>query len=615
MPATQKTSVTEQGSSDSASSDERAAAAQDALLAALKQATIMMVDDEPVIIETLENLLEDAGYKNFVSTTDSKKAVELMESKKPDIVLLDVMMPDVTGLDILESMGADEGLRHIPSIIITAATDSETKLKALELGATDVLNKPVDPSELALRVRNTLATKANQDRLIKFDPLTGLPNRRFFMVNFAKVLARAKEKSAGFALLHINLDRFKKINDTLGNNTGDGLLKGVAKRLENWLRESDIAAIMGVEIDDIALSRVGGDEFILILHGVGRQGNAAKIAGDIISELGKPYRVSGREIFVTASIGFAMYPADDESVTAETADSEIMNSLLSQVEIAMSDAKRGGGNRVQQYSKELNAKSRERSSFEAQLRQALERQELSLMFRPKASVWTDQITGAEALLCWQNPELGDVPREQFVPIAEETGLIVPISEWMIYESCTLAAQWQSTSIAPVRITFGVSSRRFDLTRLMLAIRTALDGTGLSGECLGVEFTESIFVESPEQNMSALQGIKGMGVEISIGQFGTGHSSLRYLRSFPLDRLKIDRSFVKDIPGNADNAAIIASFIPMTHGLGMTVVADGVESIEQLEFLKDRGCDEYQGEFLSKPVQASEFLSRVLGDGK
>jgi EAL domain-containing protein (putative c-di-GMP-specific phosphodiesterase class I) len=170
-------------------------------------------------------------------------------------------------------------------------------------------------------------------------------------------------------------------------------------------------------------------------------------------------------------------------------------------------------------------------------------------------------------------------------------------------------------MAPVRITFGVSSRRFDLTRLMLAIRTALNSTGLSGEYLGVEFTESIFVEGPEQNMVALQGIKDMGVEISIGQFGTGHSSLSYLRSFPLDQLKIDRSFVKGIPGNTDNAAIIASFIPMTHGLGMTVVADGVESIEQLEFLKDRGCDEYQGGFLSDPVQASEFLSRVMGDGE
>ena len=607
MAVTEKTSSAERESSESAE--------QDARLEALKQATIMLVDDEPIIVETLENLLEDAGYKNFVSTTDSKKAVELMQSKKPDIVLLDVMMPDVTGLDILESMGADEDLQYIPSIIITAATDSETKLKALELGATDVLNKPVDPSELALRVRNTLATKANQDRLMKFDPLTGLPNRRFFLVRLANALARAKKNSTTLALLHIDLDDFKKINDTLGNNIGDGLLKAVAKRLENWLRESDMAAIMDVEIEEIALSRIGGDEFILILHNVGRQENVAKIAGDIVSELKESYRVSGREIFVTASIGLAAYPVDDENAGSEMSDSEILDTLLSQVEIAMSGAKRGGRNRVQQYSKELDAKSRERSSFEAQLRQAMERQELSLVFRPKASVWTNQITGAEALLCWQNPELGDVPREQFIPIAEETGLIVPISEWMIYESCSLAAQWQSTSVAPVRITFSVSSRKFDLTRLMLAIRTALSGTGLSGEYLGVEFTESIFVEDPEQNMTALQGIKDMGVEISIGQFGTGHSSLRYLRSFPLNQLKIDGSFVKGIPGDTDNAAIIASFIPMTHGLGMTVVADGVESIEQLEFLKDRGCDEYQGGFLSDPVQASEFLSRVMGDGE
>ena len=607
MAVTEKTSSAERESSESAE--------QDARLEALKQATIMLVDDEPIIVETLENLLEDAGYKNFVSTTDSKKAVELMQSKKPDIVLLDVMMPDVTGLDILESMGADEDLQYIPSIIITAATDSETKLKALELGATDVLNKPVDPSELALRVRNTLATKAKQDRLMKFDPLTGLPNRRFFLVRLANALARAKKNSTTLALLHIDLDDFKKINDTLGNNIGDGLLKAVAKRLENWLRESNMAAIMNVEIEEIALSRIGGDEFILILHNVGRQENVAKIAGDIVSELKESYRVSGREIFVTASIGLAAYPVDDENAGSEMSDSEILDTLLSQVEIAMSGAKRGGRNRVQQYSKELDAKSRERSSFEAQLRQAMERQELSLVFRPKASVWTNQITGAEALLCWQNPELGDVPREQFIPIAEETGLIVPISEWMIYESCSLAAQWQSTSVAPVRITFSVSSRKFDLTRLMLAIRTALSGTGLSGEYLGVEFTESIFVEDPEQNMTALQGIKDMGVEISIGQFGTGHSSLRYLRSFPLNQLKIDGSFVKGIPGDTDNAAIIASFIPMTHGLGMTVVADGVESIEQLEFLKDRGCDEYQGGFLSDPVQASEFLSRVMGDGE
>ncbi|NCF80851.1 MAG: EAL domain-containing protein [Proteobacteria bacterium] len=579
---------------------------------AIEQATIMMVDDEPIIVETLENLLGDAGYKNFVSTTNPKEAIDLMQSKKPDIVLLDLMMPEVTGLDLLETMGMDAELQFLPSIIITAATDSETKLKALELGATDVLNKPVDPSELALRVRNTLATKANQDRLMKFDALTGLPNRRLFMAQLARALTRAKENSTGFALLHIDLDNFKKINDTLGNSAGDGLLKGVAKRLEGWLRDTDLAAITGVELEDIALSRIGGDEFILILHDVARMENAEKIASDVISKLDKPYRVSGREIFVTASVGVAGYPVD-EYATPETADGEIMDMLLSNADIAMSEAKRLGKNRPQQYTKELSAKSLERLNFELQLRQAMERHELSLRFRPKASVWTDQLTGAEALLCWNSQELGEVPREQFIPIAEEAGLIVPFCEWTIYEACKLASQWQSSSTAPVRITVGVSSRQVDLSRLMLAIRTALNGAGISGECLGAEFTESIFVDSPEENMTALQGIKDMGVEISIGHFGTGHSSLSYLRSFPVDQLKIDRSFLNEIPNNTDNAAIVASFIPMTHSLGMTVVADGVENTEQLSFLKDRGCDEYQGKHLSTPLEAPDFLSKLQGN--
>ena len=577
----------------------------------VEQATIMMVDDEIIIVETLENLLEDAGYKNFVSTTDPTQAIELMQTKKPDIVLLDVMMPEVTGLELLETMGMDAELQHLPSIIITAATDSETKLKALELGATEVLNKPVDPSELALRVRNTLATKANQDRLMKFDVLTGLPNRRLFIMKLAKALTLAKGNARGFALLHIDLDNFKKINDTLGNSTGDGLLKGVAKRLESWLRDTNLAAITGAEVEDIALSRIGGNEFMLIVHNVARIENAVKVASDIVSMVAKPYRVSGRELFITASVGVAAYPIE-ESIPPDTADGEIMDMLLSHADVAMSEAKQRGKNQSQQYSSELSAQSRERSDFETELRQAMARKELSLMFRPKASVWTDQVTGAEALLCWHSSALGDVPREQFVPIAEEVGLIVPFCEWMIYEACNLASQWQSTSASPVRVTVGISSRQVDLSRLVLTIRSALNGAGLSGESLGVEFTESIFVDSPEENMSALRGIKDLGVEISIGHFGTGHSSLSFLRSFPVDQIKFDQSFVKGIPANTDNAAIIASFIPMTHSLGMTVVADGVENAEQLSFLRDRGCDEYQGQRLSSPVPGPEFLSKILG---
>ena len=614
MPATQKQGVEEQDENNPASPDSKPSE-QETQLEALKQATIMMVDDEPIIVETLENLLEDAGYKHFVSLTDPKKAIEVMGSEAPDIVLLDVMMPEVSGLDILEAMGADEELRYIPSVIITAATDPETKLKALELGATDVLNKPVDPSELALRVRNTLATKANQDRLMKFDALTGLPNRHFFMMRLSKTLARAKENSSSFALLHIDLDHFKKINDTLGNSTGDGLLKAVAKRLEAWIRDTNIAALSGVEVDDMTLSRIGGDEFMLILHKVVRIEHVVKLASDIVSTLGNSYRVSGREIFVNASIGIARYSTNDEDFTADAAAGGVMDTLLNNADVAMSEAKRRGRNRVQQYSKELTAKSRERQSFQAQLRQALERQELSLTFMPKASVWTNQITGAETLLCWKNPELGEVSREQFIPIAEELGLIGPFNEWMIYEACKLASKWESSGASSARITVGVSSQQCDLPRLMLAIRTALDVASVSGECIGVEFTESIFVDNPEENASALQGIKDMGVAVTVGRFGTGHSSLRYLKNFPLDQLKIDQSFLKDIPSNPDNTAIVASFIPMTHSLGLTVVADGVESAEQLEFLKDRGCDEYQGGLLSKPIQAADFLSMITKDAE
>lgn len=607
MAATQK-------NSDDVDADNSDASDRDVHLEALKQATIMMVDDESIIIETLENLLEDAGYKNFVSTTDPKQAIPLMQSKKPDIVLLDVMMPEVTGLDILESMGMDEELQYIPSIIITAATDSQTKLKALDLGATDVLNKPVDPSELALRVRNTLATKANQDRLMKFDALTGLPNRRFFMMRFERALARAKEASKSFALLYFDLDQFKKINDTLGNSTGDGLLKGVAKRLESWIRDSDIAAISGVEIDDIALSRIGGDEFVLILHNVMRAEDAVRLAGEINAALAEPYRVGGREVFITGSVGVAMYPADLADADVDAENGEIVDAILGRADVAMADAKRHGRNRVQHFTDELNASARERQGFESRLRKALERGELSLLFKPKASVWTNQVTGAETLLCWQSPELGHVPREQFIPVAEESGLMVPISEWMLHEACSYASNWQSSSIAPVRITVSISSRQFDLTRLMLAVRNALNSAEVTGECLGLEFTESIFVDNPGENMSALQAIKDMGVEVSIGRFGTGHSSLYFLRTFPVDQLKIDSSFVNGIPNDSDSTAIVASFIPMTHSLGMTVVADGVESSEQLDYLKDRGCDEYQGALLSEPVSASDFLSRMSDDG-
>ena len=569
------------------------------------QSTIMMVDDEPIILETLQMFLEDAGYGNFITTTEPKKALNMVVLKRPDVVLLDVMMPEITGLEILEQMRSKEALKHIPTIILTSATDPETKLKALELGATDFLAKPVDPSELALRLRNTLAAKAYQDRLMYYDSLTGLPNRRLFTMRLNDSLARAKHDAKACAILHIDLDRFKQINDTLGQNFGDTLLKAVAGRLVECVRHSDLVGRPGNEEEQAELSRFGGDEFTLFIPNVERLENATMVARRILKALADPFRVNARELFITASIGIAVCPTDGDSV----------DTLLKHAAVAVSHAKERGRNTYQYYAKDLNTRSVERLTTENHLRKALSNRELFLVFQPKTEVRTGRIIGAEALLRWKHPKLGVVPPDEFIPMAEEMDLIVPFGEWAIYAVCTLTKRWQS-QIDPVRVSVNVSSRQFHKSdRLMLTVRNALETTGLEGKYLGLELTESMLMENPQEIARTLKTIKQMGVKISIDDFGTGFSSFSNLRRYPLDELKIDRSFLNDIPNNTDDAAIVGAIIAMAHGLGMGVVAEGIERQEQLDFLRDRDCDEYQGYLLSKPVLASDFLALVAKNMK
>ena len=569
------------------------------------QSTIMMVDDEPIILETLQMFLEDAGYDNFITTTDPKKALNMVVLKKPDVVLLDVMMPEITGLDILQKMRSKEALKHIPTIILTSATDPETKLRALELGATDFLAKPVDPSELALRLRNTLAAKAYQDRLLYYDGLTGLPNRRLFTRRLNDALVRAKRDVKACAVLHIDLDRFKQINDTLGQNFGDTLLKAVSARLVDCVRYSDLVGRPGNEEEETELSRFGGDEFTLFIPNVDRLENATLVARRILKAMADPFRVNARELFITASIGIAVCPTDGDSV----------DTLLKNAAVAVSHAKERGRNTYQYYAKKLNTRSVERLTMENHLRKALENRELFLAFQPKSEVKTGRIIGAEALLRWKHPKLGVVPPNEFIPMAEEMDLIVPFGEWAMYAVCTLSKRWQS-QIDPVRVSVNVSSRQFQKSdRLMLTVRSALESTGLEGKYLALELTESMLMENPEEIARTLKTIKEMGVKISIDDFGTGFSSFSNLRRYPLDELKVDRSFLKDIPNNTDDAAIVGAIIAMAHGLGMGVVAEGIERQEQLDFLCDCDCDEYQGFLLSKPILASDFLALVTKNMK
>jgi diguanylate cyclase (GGDEF)-like protein len=558
--------------------------------------TIMIVDDEPTTIEILEMFLQGEGYERFVKTTESRNAVALARRERPDVLLLDLMMPEVGGLDVLREIRNDDELKHLPVIILTSSTEPEAKLQALELGATDLLGKPVDPSELALRLKNTLTAKTYQDRLAYYDRLTGLPNRRLFMDRLQRTLRRAATRRIDCALLHIDLDRFKQINDALGHNVGDDLLQGVADRLEQSVRPTDFLGVPGIADIDNPFSRVGGDEFSVLLPGVGAAERAARVARRILASLSKPFRFEDRDLFTTASIGIALFPSDGDDI----------ETLLTNADIAMTHAKKHGRNNFQFYDPSLNVESAERLNLENQLRRAIDRKELRLYYQPKIDIATGRIIGAEALMRWEHPELGIVGPDRFIPIAEETGLITSLGEWALRIGCEQNQAWQNAGLPPISIAINVSPIQFQNGDFVETIRDALRASQMDPRHLILELTEGVIMENPEAAAKMLEAIREMGTRTSVDDFGTGYSSLSSLSRFPIDELKIDRSFIQNVPQDEADAAIVNVILLIGYTLGMTVVAEGVETEEQLAFLEHHGCSTYQGYLRSRPVPAADF---------
>jgi diguanylate cyclase (GGDEF)-like protein len=564
-------------------------------------ATLLMVDDEPTTIDVIEMFLQAEGYERLIPVTDSRNAFATIAEERPDVVLLDLNMPEVGGLEILQAMRANEALEHVPVIILTSSADADTKLQALELGANDFLAKPVDQSELVLRVRNTLAAKAYQDQLQYYDRLTGLPNRRLFSERLAQALGTARRASDQCAVLHITLDRFRQINDTLGRTVGDTLLAAVAERIAK-LATDDSPVPEAPEKQGRLLARVGGDEFAWLLSGRGSVAEGDRAARRLVSQLQEPFELDGRELFTSCSIGIAFYPDDGENAEA----------LLASAGIALSHAEREGGNGIQFYNPSLNARSADRLELESQLRRALDRDELSLHYQPKVDIRTGRIVGAEALMRWQHPEMGNVPPNHFIPIAEESGLIAALGEWAIRSACRQGRAWQDAGV-PLRVSVNLSAKQFHAGGIGETVRSALRDSGLEGSGLMLELTESMIMEDVQETSETLRAFKEMGLALSVDDFGTGYSSLSYLKRFPLDELKIDRSFVQGVPDDGDDAAIVTAIVGLTHSLGLKVVAEGVETPEQLAFLRDRGCDEFQGYLCSRPVAVEEW-ARLLEDG-
>ncbi len=474
---------------------------------------------------------------------------------------------------------------------------------AQPLGVIEFFSRNIEQPDVALlqvvraigsQIGQFMARKRAEERvrhLAHHDELTGLPNRSMFNQQLTRALAQARRHAKPLAVLFIDLDRFKNINDTLGHEAGDRVLKEVADRLRGCLRDSD------------TVGRLGGDEFVVLIEELPQSEQVVAVAQKILAAVAKPFILQTQEFHITASIGISTYPDDSED----------MQSLLKNADISMYRVKEHGKNNYQFYSAQMNAHTLERLTLESSLRRALERNEFLLHYQPKVDIGSGRITGMEALVRWQQPAKGLIPPAQFIPLAEETGLIVPIGEWVLKTACAQNKSWQEQGLPPLRIAVNLSARQFAHERLLQDVARVLNETGLDAASLEFEITESMVMHNPEHAVILLKKLKAMGIHLSLDDFGTGYSSLNYLKRFPIDSVKIDRSFIRDIPGNSDDVAITRAIIAMAHSLRLKVIAEGVETGEQLRFLRDHECDEMQGRYFSKPLPGNEF-SRLLRNG-
>ena len=453
-------------------------------------------------------------------------------------------------------------------------------------------------------VRDVTERKEMQDHiqhLAFHDSLTDLPNRAMFNRHLAQAIAQAQRYHKGLAVLFIDLDRFKNINDTLGHDAGDRLLKEMARRISTCLRNSDVVARADKRADLVA--RLGGDEFVVLIEEISDAASVGHIARKILQTMVKEFPLDGQLIHITASIGISTFPEDGRNEF----------SLMKHADIAMYRAKERGKNTFQFYSAQMDLHSAELLALESGLRRSLERNEFTLYYQAKVDAKTGLITGAEALVRWQHPELGLVSPVHFIPLAEESGLIVPLSQWVLEEALNQNRRWQKLGLPTMRIAVNLSARQFVDENLLSDTVRALKESGMDPALLELEVTESMMMYNTEKTVQVLEELRKMGVRIAIDDFGIGFSSLSHLKQFAIDIIKIDRSFIKDIPGDKADEAITEAIIAMSKSLRIKVVAEGVETVEQLQFLSARGCDEIQGYYFSRPVPAADFARLLSGN--
>jgi diguanylate cyclase (GGDEF)-like protein/PAS domain S-box-containing protein len=690
---------------------------------------ILVVDDDAVMRLMASQALIGSGF-NVAEATGGKQALQLVKQKKPDLILLDVTMPEFDGFSVCRELRKSDESRNIPVIMLTALDDVKSIGTAYEAGATDFIIKPINWHILVQRVNYVLraseafsALRTSQSRLehaqriahlghwewdierdliqgsdeayrifgiepgtalnsptvtkaipiediarIKYgmrelikhgvpfalehrvqhsngefrvvqqqaevfsfaanraqqiigtvrditvekqteehirrlafyDSLTGLPNRRMFQERLTNALAVAERNKDQIAVLFLDLDRFKRINDTLGHSIGDAFLAEMAARLKNLIRRSDTVAAHRVDHEEDLVARLGGDEFTVLLTDFKQTVDIAKVAQRILIEFQKPVTVNGRDVSSGVSIGIALYPEDGADV----------DTILKNADTAMFHAKSSGRGRYQYYSAEMNASAMAKLALENDLRHAIANRDFVLHYQPKLDMATDRIVSVEALVRWQHPQRGLILPGEFIGLAEETGMIMELGAMVIEEACLQFNRWQTQGVYLESVAVNLSPVQFRRTDLVEHIAEILDSTGVPHHCLELEITEGVVMHNEEKSIETMQRLKLLEIGLSMDDFGVGYSSLSHLTRFPIDRLKIDRSFISDLPQNHEKAAVVRAIIAMAHSLNLTTVAEGVETLEQERFMRSAGCNQFQGYFLSRPIPAEELALLV-----
>lgn len=590
--------------------------------------TLLLVDDEDNITASLVRLLRQDGYQ-VLTANSARSALEILEKHTAGVVLTDQRMPEMSGVELLSQIKTlyPDTVR----LVLSGYADLESVTEAVNRGAIyKYLTKPWDNemlranvheafrhyeltqeraqlakeiqaaneqlSRINLELADLVAQKDSHiERIAHYDPVSSLPNRLLFCDRLKQAMAHAQRDDKLVAVIAMDLDRFKTINDTFGHPIGDRLLHAVAERLAIHVREGD------------TVSRMGGDEFTFMLTDLDDSHHAGDVAQKILRSLADtPFMLEDKEIFISTSMGISVYPWDGHDTTT----------LIKNADAALYHAKGEGRNNFQYYAREMNASAMQRLTLESALRRALEREEFLLYYQPQVDLASGRIIGLEALLRWQRPEHGLVSPGEFIPLLEETGLIVPVGEWVLHAACRQGRMWQQAGLPPIRIAVNLSALQFRQPDLVGMVARILAETGLdpSSHELELELTESLLMRNVEKTAATLHRLHEMGVKLSIDDFGTGYSSLSYLKRFPLNSLKIDQSFVRDLSSNPDDAAIVSAIIALGHGLKLSVIAEGVETTEQLAYLRELKCDEMQGFLFSRPIPASE-ITQLLQEGK